>query len=131
MNKKFLKFASLSALAFLPFSVSANNEAKLEAEKYIKLTFTFDLFWKWKKTHISWEKYFYSADERKPSYIEYKVSCDKQVDCWYVMVNIDWTDSSIPEASSVWKTSSEIMSEMSCLNKLYKWMVMFFLYSLL
>ncbi|PZM85034.1 hypothetical protein DLH72_02425 [Candidatus Gracilibacteria bacterium] len=58
-------------------------------------------------------KVFSSHDDSKPSYIEYKVSCDKQIDCGYVMVNIDGTDVSIPESSSVGKTSSEMMSEIS------------------
>lgn len=93
--------------------VSAFDEHRKVVEEYIESVSTFDHFWKWKNPHISSEKSFFSHDDSKPSYIEYKVSCDKQIDCWYVMVNIDWTNSPITESSSIWKTSSEMMAEIS------------------
>lgn len=70
---------------------------------------SFDENWKDWNPHILWEwKYFYT-DSTSPSYIEFKVSCDKTPDCWFVMVNYDWDDVSVPIASTSWNTPSEVL----------------------
>lgn len=114
MKKIFLILFSVLIINLVPnLDTFASSNTKEVANKYIQDASTFDYFWKWKNPKIVSEKLFYSWDENKPSYIEYKVSCDDRKDCWYVMVNLDWTDVDIPEASSVWQTPSEIMWEMS------------------
>lgn len=41
--------------------------------------------------------------------MEYKVSCNNDKDCWFIMVNIDDSDVKVPMSSSTWKTLSEKM----------------------
>lgn len=65
--------------------------------------------WNWKKPYIS-EEYPYLSDKDTPSYIEYKISCDTNVDCGWIIVNIDWDDVSIPVAATYWITNYEMLS---------------------
>ncbi|RAL57692.1 hypothetical protein BLD25_02055 [Candidatus Gracilibacteria bacterium GN02-872] len=117
MKKIFLILFSVLIINLVPnLDTFASSNTKEVANKYIQDASTFDYFWKGKNPKIVSEKLFYSGDENKPSYIEYKVSCDDRKDCGYVMVNLDGTDVDIPEASSVGQTPSEMMGEMSGKN---------------
>ncbi len=80
-----------------------------KAEKYIAELGDFWPFWKNKNPKIVWQTPFYDSDDDKPSYIEYKVSCDTKKDCWYVLVNIDGSDVDIPMSAFSWETISERM----------------------
>jgi len=82
-----------------------------KAEKYIAEMAEVDPFWKWENPKIVWQTPFYDSDDNKPSYIEYKVSCNRDTNCWYVLVNLDGSDVDIPESSSVWKAPSEQMDK--------------------
>lgn len=87
--------------------------AKEEAENYIKEEISSSYSnWYNKNPKITIETPFYSDNEKKPSYIEYKVSCNSNNDCWYIIVNLDWSDTKIPMASFNWKSISEqLMNE--------------------
>lgn len=78
-----------------------------------------DYYWKWKEPYISSEKEFFNDNDNKASYIEYKVSCREEKDCWYVIVNIDNSDAKIPMSSSSWKTLSELMNSWNKNSKNY------------
>lgn len=94
------------SFAFNEFSY---ENAKSLAMDYISNS-SFDENWKDKHPDIAWEwKYFYT-DAETPSYVEFKVSCDKNPDCWFIMVNFDWDDVSIPIASTSGNTPSEVLS---------------------
>ena len=82
-----------------------------KAEKYIAEMAEVDPFWKWENPKIVWQTPFYDSDDNKPSYIEYKVSCNRDTNCWYVLVNLDGSDVDIPESSSVRKAPSEQMDK--------------------
>lgn len=93
------------SFAFNEFSY---ENAKSLAREYIENS-SFDENWKNTHPHVEWEgKYFYT-DADTPSYVEFKVSCDKKHDCWFVMVNFDGDDVSIPIASTSGNTPSEVL----------------------
>lgn len=108
-TKKLVSFL-LILWAFWISYVSANNENKIIAENYLKENSEIEFYWKWTNPKIVSEKNFFNDNDKKASYIEYKVSCDKEKDCWYIIVNIDNTDVPVPMSSSSWKTISEIMN---------------------
>ncbi len=98
---------SFYGLSFAWNEFSYEN-AKTLAKDYITNS-SFDENWKDKHPQILWEwKYFYT-DAETPSYIEFKVTCDNNPNCWFIMVNFDWDDVSIPIASTDWSTPSEIL----------------------
>ncbi len=66
--------------------------------------------WKWYSPIITKETPFYSGNDDIPSYIEYKVSCSDMYDCWWIMVNTDKSDTSIPIASFAGWTMSETLN---------------------
>lgn len=84
------------------------ENAKSLAKEYIANS-SFDENWKDQNPHISWEWKFFYTDTISPSYIEFKVSCDNNDDCWFIMVNFDWDDVSVPIASTSWNTPSEVL----------------------
>lgn len=101
-------FASFYGLTFAWNEFTYEN-AKNLARDYITNS-SFDENWKDQNPTIFWEwKYFYT-DAETPSYVEFKVSCDKNPDCWFVMVNFDWDDVVIPIASTSGNTPSEVLS---------------------
>ena len=66
-----------------------------------------DDYWVWKTPKLeSFGVLYYTDDELSPAYIEYKIVCGK-IDCWSVMVNLDWYDSLIPEWSTFGKATYE------------------------
>lgn len=101
-----LWFFVISVFAYKEFSY---NSAKNIAIDYIQNS-SFDENWNWKNPTISWDgKYFYT-DTNNPSYIEFKVSCDNEPNCWFIMVNFDGNDVSIPVSSTSWNTPSEVLT---------------------
>ena len=42
----------------------------------------------------------YLSDKATPAYKEYKVSCDNQPNCGWIIVNVDGDDVSVPIAST-------------------------------
>lgn len=111
--KKLFIFSFIALISFSWFSYAINefnyNNALEIANKYISDSNSLDDNWKWKNPRIEKEwKYFYT-DSDSPSYVEFKVSCDNNSDCWFIMVNFDWDDVSIPMASTSWNTPSEIL----------------------
>lgn len=100
-----LWFFVISVFAYKEFNY---NSAKNIAIDYIQNS-SFDENWNWKNPTISGEwKYFYT-DSNNPSYIEFKVSCDNEPNCWFIMVNFDGNDVSIPVSSTSWNTPSEVL----------------------
>lgn len=100
-----LWFFVISVFAYKEFNY---NSAKNIAIYYIQNS-SFDENWNWKNPKISGEwKYFYT-DSNNPSYIEFKVSCDNEPNCWFIMVNFDGNDVSIPVSSTSWNTPSEVL----------------------
>ncbi len=106
-------------LVFNPFTFSFAN-TKIIYEKANDLANTYiynsinDENWKWKNPQIKQKwKYYYTDDENNLSYIEFKVSCEKTANCWFVLVNIDWDDVSVPIASTSWVWPWEILTSKS------------------
>ncbi len=90
------------------FNEFSYENAKTLANEYIRNS-SVDENWKDKNPHLNWEwKYFYT-DSDSPSYVEFKVSCDNNPSCWFIMVNFDWDDVSIPIASTSGNTPSEVL----------------------
>lgn len=88
--------------------ISPTELSKDIANQYI-LNSLHDENWKDNNPRIVGDGTNYYADKDTPSYIEYKVSCKKSSDCWFIMVNVDWDDVSIPLASTYGSTNYEVL----------------------
>lgn len=66
--------------------------------------------WKDKYPFVSSEKFFYTANDEIPSYIEFKISTSENYDSGFVIVNLDDNDVKIPIASPVGKAPSEALN---------------------
>lgn len=66
--------------------------------------------WKNKFPYISGEKFFYTANDEIPSYIEFKVSTSGSPDSGFIIVNLDGNDVEVPIASPSGKTPSEALN---------------------
>lgn len=111
--KKIFLIILAGIIGFYSFSLAWNEftyeNAKKIATEYIANS-SFDENWWEQNPTLAWEgKYFYTESE-KPSYIEFKVSCDKNPDCGFIMVNFDGDDVAIPIASTSGNTPSEVLS---------------------
>lgn len=111
--KKIFLIILAGIIGFYSFSFAWNEftyeNAKKIANEYIKNS-SFDENWQDQNPTLFWEgKYFYTESET-PSYIEFKVSCDKNPDCGFIMVNFDGDDVAIPIASTSGNTPSEVLS---------------------
>lgn len=109
---------SIVCLVFLITFSFAFAKTKLAYERAENLALQYiensleDESWKNNNPKISWEwKYFYTDDEKKPSYVEFKISCDKNPDCWFILVNTDWNDVAVPISSTNWNTPSEVIKQ--------------------
>lgn len=78
-----------------------------KAEQHLQEILPGNIFWEWKNPRITKETPFYDVDDINPNYIEYKISCDNEEDCGYLMYNIDWSDVDVPIAAFSGKTISE------------------------
>ena len=78
-----------------------------KAEQHLQEILPGNIFWEWKNPRITKETPFYDVDDTNPNYIEYKISCDNEEDCGYLMYNIDWSDVDVPIAAFSGKTISE------------------------
>lgn len=101
------------AIGFVSLSFAWNEftyeNAKKIANEYIANS-RFDENWKDKHPTLVWEgKYFYT-DSKNPSYIEFKVTCDTNPDCGFIMVNFDGDDVAIPIAATSGNTPSEVLA---------------------
>lgn len=67
-------------------------------------------FWKNKFPYISGEKFFYTANDDIPSYIEFKISTSESNDAGFIIVNLDGNDVQVPIASPSGKTPSEALN---------------------
>jgi len=127
MLKK-LSYTLLFIILFNPISFSF-AKTKVVYEKALNLANTYiensinDDSWFENNPKIDWKwEYYFTDDDKTPSYIEFKVSCDKEKNCWFILVNIDWDDVSVPIASTSWVWPSEILKHKSINsenNKLY------------
>lgn len=111
--KKIFLIILAGIIGFYSFSFAWNEftyeNAKKIANEYIRNS-SFDENWQDQNPTLSWEgKYFYTESET-PSYIEFKVSCDKNPDCGFIMVNFDGDDVAIPIASTSENTPSEVLA---------------------
>lgn len=109
---------SIVCLVFLITFSFAFAKTKLAYERAENLALQYiensmeDDSWKNNNPKISWEwKYFYTDDEKKPSYVEFKIGCDKNPDCWFILVNTDWNDVAVPISSTNWNTPSEVIKQ--------------------
>lgn len=125
MKRKYIVLTVIFLLFVNPFSFTFAKEKliykKVEklANQYIKNSLE-DENWKDKNPYINWLwKYFYTDDDNKSSYIEFKVSCDEEINCGFILVNSDWNDVSVPMASTSWIWPWEYLSIWEVENKLY------------
>lgn len=125
MKKNFIVYIFLFSLIINPFSFTFAKEkviyAKAEklANQYIENSME-DESWKGNNPYINWEwMYFYTDDEKNPSYIEFKVSCYNNENCWFILVNFDWNDVAIPIASTTWVWPWKALDWSNSKNKLY------------
>lgn len=111
--KKIFLFVFILFISFSWISYAVNKfnyESALQiANEYIANS-SFDENWKDHNPRIieKWKDYFTDSDS-SISYLEFKVSCDNNPDCWFIMVNFDWDDVIIPIASTSWNTPSEVL----------------------
>lgn len=100
MKNKFIRLVVLFVSFLLTYVYTSAYDTKKEAEIFIKEE-SLSEYSNWYKENpkITKETYFYSDDEKNPSYIEYKVSCNYDKNCWYVIVNLDNSDAKIPMSS--------------------------------
>ncbi|MFA5917297.1 MAG: hypothetical protein WC850_03645 [Candidatus Gracilibacteria bacterium] len=111
--KKLLLFVAILFISFsgVSYAVSKfNYESALQiANEYIANS-SFDENWKdYNPTIVEKGKEFHTDDDSKISYIEFKVSCDNNQDCGFVMVNFDGDDVTVPIASTSGNTPSEVL----------------------
>ena len=125
MKKKIIAISIFLSLFINPFSFTFAKEkviykkAENLAKQYIENSLE-DENWEEKNPYINWEwKYFYTDDEKNPSYIEFKISCNDNLNCWFILVNSDWNDVAIPIASTSWIWPWEVLSIKNDNNKLY------------
>jgi len=72
-----------------------------EAEKIAQEFITANLwneFWK-DEIPTLWEWTPMYMEKNVPSYVEYIVTCERNPQCWFIIVNVDGDDVSIPVAS--------------------------------
>lgn len=105
----FLIFVNPLTISFADSKIKI-EKAKNIANEYIKNSFE-DENWKDTNPKIVWDWIYNYVDSEKPSYIEFKVSCDENPDCWFIIVNIDGNDVWVPIASTTWATPSEALTE--------------------
>ncbi|NDK07811.1 hypothetical protein EOM39_01025 [Candidatus Gracilibacteria bacterium] len=111
--KKLALFVVLLGFSFSGFTYAIskfNYESALGmANEYISNS-SYDENWKDHNPQIVGKgKEFHTDDDNKVSYIEFKVSCDNNPDCGFVMVNFDGDDVTIPIASTSGNTPSEVL----------------------
>lgn len=111
--RKLLLFSLLFMVSMTSISYAVNKfnyESALQiANEYI-FNSSFDENWKETNPKILEKgKSYYTDSDMTISYIEFKVSCDNNPNCWFIMVNFDWDDVTIPVASTSWNTPSEIL----------------------
>ncbi|MDD3793805.1 MAG: C10 family peptidase [Candidatus Gracilibacteria bacterium] len=116
MKKKIFSLVLLFVLFGNPFSFTfAKSKVIYErsenlAKQYIENSLNDDN-WKGKNPYISGEgKKFYTDDEKNPSYIEFKISCDNEINCGFILVNSDGNDVVVPIASTSGIGPGELLS---------------------
>ncbi len=111
MKKIFVLFSSILLILLSLWNVNAfDKESQTKAESFIQEESSDkDSTWYKNDPKITKETPFYSDDDKKASYLEYKISCKNTRDCGFIIVNLDKTDTEIPFASFWWKTLSEQM----------------------
>ena len=103
MKKAFaivLLFSLVTSSSYLALARLINPDDLGEeiAQNYLNNSVT-DESWTASHPYIA-KKHAYYTDADKPAYIEYKVSCDDNPKCGWIMVNVDGDDVSIPIAST-------------------------------
>lgn len=84
MGNKVFKISFLLIFLSVTFSqVFADDIWRDIAEKYLKSYEKVDHYWKGNQPYISKETRFYSDNTDNNIYVEYKVSCKDEKDCWY------------------------------------------------
>ncbi|MDD3145188.1 MAG: hypothetical protein PHV23_03685 [Candidatus Gracilibacteria bacterium] len=106
MKKKIISGIVLCILLLNPFSFTfAKSKVIYEkseglAKQFINNSLN-DENWKGKNPYINGDgKYFYTDDDKYASYIEFKISCDNNIDCGFILVNSDSNDVSVPISST-------------------------------
>lgn len=116
MKKKIISWIVLCILLLNPFSFTfAKSKVIYEKSEWLAKQFINnslnDENWKWKNPYINWDwKYFYTDDDKYASYIEFKISCDNNIDCWFILVNSDSNDVSVPISSTSWIWPWELLT---------------------
>jgi len=92
-----------------------NDNGRNIAEKYLESNKNDD-FWKDNSPRL-WESTPLYMEKESPSYIEYAVICERNIDCWYIIVNIDGDDVSVPTSSPTDIPPTKILTQKSWVNK--------------
>jgi len=92
-----------------------NDNGRKIAEQYLESNKNDD-FWENNSPRL-WEWTPLYMEKDVPSYIEYEVICEKNTDCWYIIVNVDWDDVDIPIASKSDTPPTQILRKKSRTNK--------------
>jgi len=88
-----------------------DKEAESIAQRYIDINRDDDL-WKDNNPRL-WEVTSLYMEKTIPSYMEYSVICDRNPECWYIIVNVDGDDVDIPIASPSDSAPSKILTSKS------------------
>jgi len=73
------------------------DEAEKMAQRYLEMN-KYDDLWENNSPRL-WEATPLFMEKEIPSYVEYSVSCERNSQCWFIVVNIDGDDVDIPVAS--------------------------------
>jgi len=91
------------------------NDGKKIAQQYLDSNKNDD-FWKDNSPRL-WESTPLYMEKETPSYFEYSVICDRNIDCGFIIVNVDWDDIDIPVASPSDIPPSQTLTQKSGTNK--------------
>ena len=105
-----LLLSLVTSSSFLAFarSKAADDLGREIAQDYLDSS-TIDESWASSQPYIA-EQYAYSTDTEATAYIEYKVSCDDNPNCGWIMVNVDGDDVAIPIASTQGAANFELLN---------------------
>jgi len=102
---------SFTGLSFAGKKSDISDDSQKVAEKYLEINNTLS-WWIDNNPHL-WESVYFYTDKSTPSYVEYSVVCNRDIACWYIMVNIDEDDLEVPILSPSDIPPSQILQQKS------------------
>jgi len=99
-----------------PLTLSWANE-KIKIEKAKKIVSEYiqsgleDENWKENSPSIADNgTFYYTDDTNTSSYIEFQITCEREIYCWFVIVNIDGNDAGVPISSTIGSWPAKVLT---------------------